>query len=179
MHTVRKSGYFTLFELIVVAVIMSLITAIAIPQIAKVPRRMERESALTDIRNAFVETAMRARATGSALELVLDIDNCKFIVQNIESDLDNIKDWTPPQQLSEEAKANISVALSSKDSYSFPSSIEWLPEETGLDTAEDISFRFYEDGQASGLPLRFRVAAGLFELDVDKLSGDPLIQELN
>ena len=54
---------FTFLEIIVVASIMALVAVFAIPQVARMPRRLEAEGALSSIRQAVRETGVRARAT--------------------------------------------------------------------------------------------------------------------
>ena len=44
---------------------------------------------------------------------------------------------------------------------------------------EPIAFAFFEDGHASGQPIRFLIGKIHYELGVDKLTGDALIEELN
>lgn len=168
---------FTFFEMLIVAVIMSLVAALVIPQISKMPRRLEVDSALTGIRQAVSETSARARVTGKPLKLVLDTEKAVFSVFPIENTLSATKSWEPPLKQSEETIAATAVAVAACDSYKLSSSIEWFPEDTGLDAFDEIAYAFFEDGQAAGRPLRFNIAGRRFQMDVDKMTGDPLIQE--
>lgn len=166
--------------MLIVAAILAMLAAFVLPQVTKIPRRIEVENALSGIRQAISETAMRARTTGTALELRLNMDDASaFSVSPFADELSTIKGWLPPAKRNEEARFASALALEAKESYELSSAIEWLPAETGLDQFEYISFCFFEDGQASGLPLRFNVAGRRFQLEVDKLTGDPLIQEFD
>lgn len=169
---------FTFFEMLVVAVILAVVTAVVAPALTKYPRRLEVESALTGIRNAIDETSMRARATGKALQLVLDIDGAIFEVEEYSSDLSNVQGWTPPLKQSNEMEAMQSVAVSQNKTYSLSNAIEWHPEETGQSVVEGIRFAFFEDGQAVGETLNFSIGKQNFVLDVDKLTGAALISEI-
>ena len=170
---------FTFFEMLIVAVILVTVTAVVAPQLTKFPRRLEIEKALTEIRTAIDETSMRARATGKALQLELNIDESSFDVKEYSSELANVQGWVPPLKQTEETQAMLNVAISQKSSYPLSSVIEWHPEETGLKDSEEIAFAFFEDGQASGHTLHFSIGKLNYVLDVDKLTGAPLISELN
>ena len=170
---------FTFFEMLIVAVILATVTAVVAPQLTKIPRRLEVEKALTEIRTAIDETSMRARATGKALQLELNIDDGAFEVKEFSSELLNVRGWTPPLKQSEETEAMLNVAISQKSSYPLSGVIEWHPEETGLKESEEIKYSFFEDGQAAGNTLHFSIGKQSYVLDVDKLTGAPLISELN
>lgn len=170
---------FTFFEMLIVAVVMALIAAVTLPRLSRIPSRLQIESALTSIREAFTETAMRARTTGTPIKLVLDIDNDCFLVEQANnSKLTAQKDWVPPLRKSEDAEQSSLLALESKNNYKLPSYIEWHPEDTDLNYDDEISFSFYEDGQAAGLPIRFYMAGHYYQMDVDRLTGDSLIMEI-
>ena len=169
---------FTFFEMLVVTVILAVVTAVVAPALTKYPRRLEVESALTGIRNAIDETSMRARATGKALQLVLDIDGAAFEVEEYSSELSNVQGWTPPLKQSDEMEAIQNVAVSQNNSYSLSKAIEWHPEETGVSAIDGIKFAFFEDGQAAGETLNFSIGKQNFVLDVDKLTGAALISEV-
>ena len=175
----QKKHPFTFFEMMVVAAILLLVSLLALPQLSKIPRRIVRENALSSIRNAMTEAGIRARANGKAVELLLDLDNSQFLIQDINSELDSIKGWIPSVPQSEEVQQQQSFIVSQNNSFPITSSIEWMPEETGLDPLEPISFSFFEDGQAAGQPIRFFIGNIHYELGVDKLTGTPLIEELN
>lgn len=168
---------FTMFEMLIVAVLMVLIAALVLPRMGEMPRRFEVESALTDIRRSVNEVSMRARSTGTPLMLTLDLDESLFEVSQIDEIDTPVKEWVPAIQKNEEAAKFSALAVEAKKSYQLSKSIEWLPAETGLDAFDSISYSFFEDGQAAGKPLRFSIAGRQFQMDVDKLTGDPLIQE--
>ena len=169
---------FTFFEMLVVAVILAVASAVVLPSLTKLPRRLAVESALSEIRNAIDETSMRARATGKALQLVLNVEDSAFELQECPTDLAAIQGWTPPLKQSDETEQQTAVAISSQSSYQLSKSIEWHPEETGLDAADGIAYSFFEDGQASGGTLHFSIGKQNYVLDVDKLTGAPLISEM-
>ncbi len=166
---------FTFFEMLIVAVILAIVTAVVIPSLTKLPRRLEVESALTGIRTAIDETSMRARATGKALQLTLDTEESAFEVKEYSSELENVQGWKPPLKQSEETEARQGVAISQKSSYPLAKAIEWNTDGLG---ADEIAFAFFEDGQASGKTLYFSIGKQNYVLDVDKLTGAALISEM-
>ena len=163
-------------EMIIVAAILALVSVFALPRLASAPRRLLVESALTSIRQAFNETATRARATGANLDLTLDVDNSVMQVSANSSDLP--QEWTPNMPAAVQESNNGLQFIASLDTYELSSDLEWLPEETGVDASEGVTFTFFADGQASGPPIRFKIWGHQFQLDVDKLTGAPLIEDL-
>ena len=174
----QRKRPFTFFEMMVVAAILLLVSLLALPRLSKIPQRIMRENALSAIRNAMTEAGIRARANGKAVELLLDLENSQFIIQNPEGNLDAIKGWVPSIPQSEEVQQQQSFIVSQNNSFPITDFIEWIPEETGLDPLEPIFFSFFEDGQAAGPPIRFFIGNIHYELGVDKLTGTPLIEEL-
>ena len=170
---------FTFFEMLIVAVILAIVTAVVAPSLTKYPQRLATESALTGIRTAIDETSMRARATGKPLQLVLNIEGASFDVQDFSSELESVKGWSPPLKRPLETEQTLNVAISQNSSYPLSGMIEWHPEESDLGIDEEISFAFFEDGQASGKTLHFNIGKQSYVLDVDKLTGAPLISEQN
>ena len=160
---------FTLMELLIVAIILALTSAFALPRLLAYPHRIMVENALTNIRTAFSETAMRSRATGIPLSLQLDLENNCFQVE--ECPRLTVNDWEPP--MDEEALENARNALQIKSSYPLSSQMEWLSD------AEEVQFRFFPDGQAVGNAIQFQIGSQQFQFDVDRLSGNALIMELN
>lgn len=173
-----KQRQYTFLEMIVVAAILALVAVFALPQITKTPARIEVEGVLSNIRQAVREVSMRARATGMPLRLVLDEEENLFRVEEVGENLSNYQDWQPPVKATEEAAAASVVALKSKTEYPIGAKVEWLASETGLDQYDFISYAFFEDGQAAGQPLRFRIKGHYYQMDVDHLTGAPLIEEL-
>ena len=168
-----------MIELIVLLVVVGLVATIAVPRINRESKRMTVENALTSIRGAVTETAMRARATGKALSLKLMPGDNQFLVEESEQNL--AQTWVPP--------ANSVIAgavenggepfyISAKPSYDLSAKIEWQPEDDNYDEEDNIKYYFFPDGQASGQALRFDVAGRHFQFDVDRLTGAPLIMEI-
>ena len=167
---------FTFLEMVIVAAILALVSVFALPRLASAPRRLLVESALTSIRQAINETATRARATGVNLALTLDVDDNVMQVSACNSDLP--QEWTPNAPTTAQESNNGLQFIANLDKYELPSDLEWLPEETGLDASEGVTFSFFADGQAAGSPIRFKIWGHQFQLDVDKLTGAPLIENL-
>jgi type II secretory pathway pseudopilin PulG len=157
-----------------VVALVSLITALAAPKVTKVSRRMIVESSLTDIRRAISETAMRACATGQSLTLTLEQEASTFRVRRTQTLPAN--NWLPSQAQSAESKAGTIIA--GADSYALNKNIEWQLGDSGFGSTDNVEYAFFPDGQASGPPLRFTIRNRQFQLDVDRLTGNPLIQEL-
>jgi len=166
---------FTFFELMVVVALVALVTALAAPKVTKIAKRMIVESSLTDIRRAISETAMRACATGQSLTLTLDQDGSTFRVSPTPTLPAN--NWTPSQASTAESQT-AGVIIAGANSYELNKSIEWQLGDSGFGITDNAEYAFFPDGQASGPSLRFVIRDRQFQLNVDRLTGNPLIQEL-
>ena len=159
--------------MLVVGVILLCIAGITIPMVTRVPGRVERENALGELRRAFSEVSMRARANGVPLALTLVGEENAFYLSRVEKSLPPAAyKWIPDVPSNEEREEVLDSAISVKAVYEIPSAIEWQLEE------DEYSFVFFEDGQASGMPLQFAIGEIRYQLDVDALTGDALIEEL-
>lgn len=160
--------------MLVVGVILLCIAGITIPMVTRVPGRVERENALGELRRAFSEVSMRARANGVPLSLTLVWEENTFYLSRVEKSLPPAAyKWIPDVPASEEREETLDSAISVKSAYELPSSISWQ-----IGGEDDGVFVFFEDGQASGTPLQFAIGEIRYQLDVDALTGDALIEEL-
>jgi type II secretory pathway pseudopilin PulG len=170
-----RQRHFTFFEMMIVVALVALITALAAPKLTAVSKRMIVESSLTGIRQAITETAMRACATGQGLTLTLNLETSTFQVSQAQALL--VNHWTPSPRPPADSAVKTSF-IEVKPSYPLGQNIEWLPGDTGIGLNDLVEYVFFPDGQASGRPLRFAIKNRQFQLDVDRLTGNPLIQEL-
>ena len=162
---------FTFIELLVVCVIIGLLSALVVPRVGGASRRMVVERTLSELRGAFGQTAMRARASGRPLMLVLDAEEKTLSVSPLEENLTH--DWRPPSLAMDSTDEEVPKTgiLAAEDSYKVADAIEWIDlPETPMD-ASGIAFNFYPDGGAAGPELRFALAGGEYLLKVDALTG--------
>lgn len=167
---------FTFIEILVVCVIVMLITALIIPRIGGGGRRIAVESALSNLRGAFTETAMRARAGGQPLALVLDVHQNQFTVLPWNNPLDH--DWHAPVLPPLTGPNGQGGILPGAPSYEIPKDITWteLPEGNYGD-GQQFTFCFFPDGEASGPQMRFEVHGWKYLLVVDSVLGKVTILE--
>ena len=85
--------------------------------------------------------------------------------------------WTPPIPVAEERTETISAVISTASEYNLPSGIQWNTDEREWGEEDYASYHFFEDGQAAGGPLRFTIGGRKFQMDVDALTGEALIEE--
>ena len=166
---------YTLIEMVVVCVIVMLAVALVVPRIGGGARRMGAERALSAIREAYSETAMRARATGKPLALVLQPEEKLFQVQGDVVKLD--KDWHPALLSPETGTEGKAAILPGASSYSVPDAVEWteLPEYT--DGYEGIAYVFYPDGEAMGPEIAWKMFGRSYRLIMDSVLGKATILE--
>lgn len=171
----RRNSY-TFIEMLVVCVIVLLITALVAPRLGGGTRRMIVENALSNLRGAFNETAMRARAGGQPLALVLDVAQNQLLVQNFANPLDH--EWNAPVLQPLTGADGQGGILPGATSYEVSKDIVWtdLPEGDAAD-AQQITYRFFPDGEASGPELAFEVQGRKFVLVIDSVLGKATILE--
>ena len=174
----RCACAYTLVEMVVVTVILMMALALVLPRLGGGSRRMAAEQALSELRAAFGETAMRARTTGRPLDLTLFPQEGLFRVTPSGETLD--RDWHPqglPPLTGEDGRGGI---LPGTDSYPVPKGVEWteLPEETEASSQGGILFRFFPDGEACGPPLAWRMHGRNYRLVMDSVLGKATILEM-
>ena len=170
---------FTFIELLVVCVVIGLLSALVVPRIGGASRRMVAEQALLELHGAFGQTALRARAGGRPLMLVLEPEEGRaFSVQPLTESLTH--DWRPPALVSESVgeEAPKTGIFAAEDTYKVADAIEWIDLPEVPDDAPGIVFSFYPDGAAAGPELRFTLAGGEYLLRVDAITGQATIAEL-
>ena len=168
--------FYTFIEMLVVCVIVLLITALVAPRLGGGTKRMIVENALSNLRGAFNEAAMRARASGMPLALVLDPDQGQLLVQNLTNPLDH--DWHAPVLQPLTGANGQGGILPGATTYEVSKDIIWteLPEGDAEDSRQ-VTFRFFPDGEASGPSLAFEVQDRKFILVIDSVLGKATILE--
>lgn len=163
---------YTLMEMMIVIVILCLLSGVVLSRISGTPKRLLVESALNDIRVAFSETALSARATGEICGLVLNPEERKFTRCVVTDDL--LIGWKPPVIASEGASA-----LEVAPNYEISSSVEWikLPESQDWGGVYGIRYLFFPDGEASGPEVSFEILGRKFYWIIDPVLGTATIFE--
>jgi len=178
LSSLQRHGY-TFVEMLVVSAIVALVGALVIPKISATSRRMTVESSLSALRGAFNECAMRARAGGKALQLVLDAEGKSFTVRESSNELDH--DWRPSvlsikgggeeESESGEVHSASKGILGGESTYEVPADIVWeeLPESN--DDEGGYVFSFFPDGEAAGPELAFSLKGERYRIIVDRVIG--------
>lgn len=175
-----------MLEILLVLAIMSLVLAVVLPRIGRLPKRLAVENAQSAVRLAVVEVGMRARASGSPLRLILDVDQGCFLVESMPAGTvggGDLQSGSPGMaaMASGEKQGHI---LSTLSRYDLPPGVEWRLDLGGvadglLDDEGRPVYAFYPNGEATGSPAVFTVAGRTFEMDVDRLTGRPIIRDLD
>ncbi len=155
--------------------VLALLLGVVAPRIGKTSSRLLTEAALTELRQAFQETAMRARATGQPMQLLLDPDTSTLTVSVLPGNLS--REWVPSVNQEEDSPTN--GILGDNSSFSLSKDIEWQPEEANINQDNEIVFSFFPDGEAGGAALRFSLKGINYELEVDRITGHAVIWELD
>jgi len=167
---------FTLFEILIVTLLIAVIAALVVPRVSAIPKRYVVESNLSTLRQVINETATRARASGRGLTLSLDIDASSFLVAALEQTL--AREWVPPAAGDQDSTGPSMGFIEVKSSYELSKEFQWMPENSALDDEGRVVYSFHPSGEAGGPSLVFALKGRRFQLDVDRLTGTPLIQEL-
>ena len=171
-----KVRSFTLLEVLIVFVVIGLILAVAAPRIIERSDRLARESALTAIRSAVNDAAMRARSTGHALTLILDETENVFSIGEANENLE--RRWEPPSHGNEDSEENKASFLQAQETYALSSDIEWQISDDSHDSDGNVVLTFFPDGQAAGPELEVTVAGRNYILRVDRITAAPVILEV-
>ena len=171
----RQAHSFTLIELLVVMAVLALLLGVVAPRVGKASARLLTETALTEQRQAFQETAMRARATGQPMQLLLDPDSSTLTVSVLPGNLS--REWVPSVNQQEDSPA--SGLLGDISTFSLSKDIEWQPDDANFNADNEIVFSFFPDGEAGGAALRFSLRGVNYELEVDRITGHAVIWELD
>ncbi|OPZ28785.1 MAG: hypothetical protein BWZ02_01191 [Lentisphaerae bacterium ADurb.BinA184] len=161
---------FTLLELMIVLVVAAVLMAVVIPRIGRLPAGLVVEKACGDFENAVYHAARRARVTGKPTRLTFDLDRHTATVEETGG-------APPPPADDAEAAAEDRAEGRPTEPLVHP-----LDEAIGREAADGTSepdsapvFVFYPNGEAGGTTLPFRVRGRSLVLDVDPLTGRPLI----
>jgi type II secretory pathway pseudopilin PulG len=167
---------FTLFEILIVSLLIVVVAALVGPRVSSVPKRYVVESNLSRLRQVINETSTRARASGRGLILALDVDASSFSVTALEQTL--AREWVPPAGGSQEQPGHSMGFIEVKSSYELGKEFTWLPDNDAFNADGKLLYYFHPNGEAGGPTLDFELKGRRFQLDVDRLSATPLIQEL-
>ncbi len=176
LHLARQNRPYTLLEMIVVCAIVMLVVALVVPRLGGGGLRMAAESALSEIRGAFQQTAARARITGQPYQMALLPEEGVFQVAPLENPLD--RDWHPatlPPLTGESGRGAIVQVI---DSYQLPDGIEWTELPDGEEDSGRILFRFFPDGEATGPELAWKMHGRSYRLIMDSVQGKATILEI-
>lgn len=167
----------TLFEILIVTLLIAVVAALVGPRVSAIPKLYVVESNLSRLRQAINETATRARASGCGLTLALDMDASSFAVGALEQTL--AREWMPPAPLDKDGAEPSLGFIEVKSSYDLGKDFTWTPTNDALNNEGKVVYYFHPSGEAGGPSLAFELKGRRFQLDVDRLTGAPLIQELD
>lgn len=171
-----RRHHLTLFEILIVALLIAVVAALVGPRVSSVPKRYLVEGNLSRLRQAINETATRARASGRGLMLALDTDASSFAVSALDQTL--AREWVPPTPVGKDGVEPSMGFVEVKSSYELGKDFKWTPTNDALNNEGKVVYYFHPSGEAGGPSLAFELKGRRFQLDVDRLTGAPLIQEL-
>ena len=166
----RRLNY-TFVEMLAVCAIVALVTALVIPRVTTGSRRIVTEQALSEVRRAFSETAMRSRASGRALALALLPESGEFQVREFENPLDF--EWRLPVETGADGGVLEGDAV-----YYVPGAVEWFDLPDGDEEDGAITFYFFPEGEAAGPELDFELKGTHYRLVIDSVLGKATILEI-
>lgn len=165
-----------MLEILIVTLLVGMLLAILIPRISLTPKKMVVEKAISEIKQAFSETAARSRAGGKAYQLILNPEENKFTVNTLQKNLS--REWQAERPASGEKEVQQSGILQAKDNYQISTDIEWEFDNNTYDNEGMISYSFFPDGQAGGPTLIFEIKKQKFTLWIDGVTSRVNIDEM-
>jgi prepilin-type N-terminal cleavage/methylation domain-containing protein len=175
------SRAFTLLEILVVLAILGFVLALVLPRIGRLPRQLLIQNGLSQIRMAFRDAGTKARASGKPTRLILSPESHEFRIENglaqgaQTAELGGISSGNPG---SPEGGRETPGFLSKLSSYKVPTEIAWNLDDVLRDDSGTVTYSFFPGGEASGSAVEFELGDSHFVLDIDRLTGRPIIDEL-
>ena len=187
-HLSRPS--FTLIEIAVVLAIVSLIAGLVLPMVGRLPEGLRIDDCIGKIEAAFRDAALRSRATGATVRVVLDVEGKQFKLEEVSAPP------LPQVTVTPAATSMFSTSSARPDptdvaspeaapegryaggkTYVFPNGIEWRLEQWDSELDGTPAYTFYPNGEAAGPYLEFTTGDRRFSVDVDRLTGRPAVTE--
>jgi len=173
---------FTLVEMLVVLAIMGFVLALVLPRIGRLPRRLLIQNGLSQIRMAFRDAGTKARASGKPTSLVLHPDSHEFRIEDgLRQEGEpaaRLNSILPSDPGTSAAGSRSHSFLSKLSRYKVPAEITWKLETVTLDGEGAVIYSFFPGGEASGVAVEFELGGSHFVLDVDRLTGRPIIRDV-
>ena len=183
---------FTLIEIIIVIAIMAVIVGLVLPRIGKLPEGLRIENCIGTFETAFRDAALRASATGATVKVKLDAAGNKLDLEEIaRPPLPTVATPAPGGVAStlSSSRAPMTAAQAPNEppaesrysggkSYELPNGIEWKLETWDAELYGSPSYTFYPNGEAAGPRLEFDAGNRRLRLDVNRLTGRPLVTEI-
>ena len=177
----RRRAPFTLMEILVVLAILALITGLVLPHIGKLPEGLRVDTCIGVFENAFRDSALRARATGATVKLVLNAENNEFRLQEIKPST-----AVPPPAADDASAGTVDGETSPAEGhyngekvYPLPNGIEWNLDQWNAAADGPPAFTFYPNGECSGLPIEFSTGNRKLRLAAEHLTAMPHVTDLN
>ncbi len=171
---------FTLVEMLVVLAIIGVIVGLVLPNVGKLPEGLRADSCAGTIGNAFRDAALRARATGATVKLTLDAENNRFRLEEaaaaVQAPAGDVS--VSAAAAGDEAQASRGRYYAGEKEYPLPNGIEWHLENWDAAVYGPPAFTFYANGECSGLRLEFSAGSRRLRLEVDRLTGNPVITDV-
>lgn len=186
-------NFFTIMELLVVVAITSLILAIALPSIGKFPSGVLTRRTISDLEVGFNNARLMALASGSKVTISVNFERDEVTVsptnksaelnqliqraQNPEmEEFDGVEQTRSKNVLFNEIKLKLHNGVKIKpqedfelESYDF----------SDPDQSKRYVFEFYPEGEAFGPVLDLNIGTAKYSLEVDRITGKPIIIQLD
>jgi len=168
---------YTLIEIVVVLAIIALALSLMLPKTGRVPRRVVRRSTLSTVRVAFRDASLKARASATPVRLVLDAEKEAFRLDELPTQIEGapVGTLTPRD---DPGASDGPGFLSRLSEYPFDFDVDWHLEDLPADVGNQLAYAFFPDGEATGPTVEFTVVGTRYRLDVDRLTGRPLLAEV-
>lgn len=174
-----RAERFSLIEWLVVLAVIGMVLGVVLPRIGLVPSSVRIAKSTGAIRAAFKTALGRSMASGQIVQVYFDFPGHRLRLEVV----------APPPPLEELEKEDGEAARQEREQAAFSLfddlQLFELDELTDLNTdlvevpenAAVLSYRFYPNGEAAGPHMPIRIDDRWFTVDVDRLTGRPIIVE--
>lgn len=174
----RRGTAFTLLEILIVMVIMTLALGLVLPRIGRLPAGLVFKQGVGEVRRAFRDASNRARATGATLRLTLNSDSNTLTLSEAAPPAMKLP---PPTSATPNTTtpgaAPVAKHFSGSMQYELPKGFEWAL--TAEQRQGTTCFEFFPNGEATGPTVELSTGKHKLQLDVDRLTGRPIVIEEN
>lgn len=169
-----KKSRFTLLELMVVMLLITLITGVVLPNFINQSEALRQKNSFATVNQAFRNAHLKAMALGQPVKLTPDLTRGAFLLSPLTKQTDFRETRTTNDQ-------STKPILFRTSSFTLPEKVQLSEDTTTWQREEDEQdfYEFHPSGMAYGPQLILEIEEEKWEINVDRLTALPIIRPLD